>query len=143
MNSRARSFISSGFFVSALFCAACDVSAQDQQYARLVIVGEADGVLIGQDGYCGDMDRVTKSDLQKIKVPAEKRTWIRRILHSGGKRCELDFSVVFEPNNTYIVRFTELDNMCLVETFKVVPGADPVRHGLTSEKNRSCLLPGS
>ena len=115
--------------------------AQNQEFARLVLIGDANGALVGHYGYCGEMESIDREAFQRVKVPAPNRIWLRRV--AGGRvsgTCSLDISIQVEPNQAYIVRYTDLQGACQVETFKVRPQLDPVRHPLNREYSRSCLL---
>lgn len=118
-------------------------SAQSQAFAQIVLVGDVDSVRIGQDGYCGRMERIDRSQFQRFKIAAPGRTWLRRVV--GGRfsgTCSLDISIEVEPNQIYAVRYTDLPGgACSVETFKIQPNSDPVRYPLTREADRSCLVP--
>jgi hypothetical protein len=128
--------------ISALL-AGMQASASAQEIARsqLVFVGEVSSVLVGQEGYCGKMERVDQDDLQKNAVPSGKRTWVRFV--TGGAysgTCSLDFSFVPEIGQAYIARYSTTRGSCQVEFFRIRPGLDPTREPLTPEAKRSCLL---
>ncbi len=106
--------------------------------ARLVITGDLRAIGIGQDGICGVMDQVTTEQFQRLTVPAAKRTWLRVVHSSGGDSCIADGSFIPEANQAYIVRFSNLKDACLMELFKIVPGADPAQVPLQAESAKSC-----
>ena len=126
--------------VVLLICLAA-ASAQDVPRSQLVVVGDVDSLLVGQVGYCGNMERVDKADLKKIAVPSTKKTWVR--FAKGGTvtgTCSLDFSFNPMAEQHYIARYTLLPGMCQVELFRIRPGLDPAPAGLTPEATRSCLF---
>ncbi len=106
--------------------------------ARIVVTGDLEAIGIGQQGVCGAMDQVTSSEFQRVMVPAAKRTWLRVVHSSEGESCIADGSFIPDPNQAYIVRFINLKNACVVELFKIVPGADPARIPLQAESTRDC-----
>ena len=115
--------------------------AQDAPRSQVVVVGDVDSLLVGQEGYCGAMDRVSGADLRKITVASAKTTWLRYVRGgSASGKCTLDFSFTPMPGQAYIARYTSALGRCQVELFRVRPGQDPVRQGLTPEKDRSCLF---
>jgi hypothetical protein len=125
--------------VAAIFLG--HAGAQEAPHARLVVVGEVDTLLVGQEGYCGSMRRVSTDDLQKIIVDASKTTWVRYDRGGSATRsCKLDFSFQPEPGQAYIARYSGDLGRCRVELFRVRPGQDPAREHLTPEGNRSCLF---
>jgi hypothetical protein len=127
--------------LSLLCCACPHASAQEQSRSRLVFVGDVSSVLVGQESYCGKMERVEQDDLQKISVPSESRTWVRFITGSAfSATCTLDFSFTPEPGQNYIARYTLLRGACQVELFRIRPGLSPAPSKLTPESSRSCLL---
>lgn len=116
--------------------------AQDVPRSQFVVIGDVSTLLVGQDGYCGAMERVDKEDLKKIAVPSGRRTWVRYV--QGGAvtgTCSLDFSFSPHPGEAYIARYTTWVGRCQVDLFRVRPGQDPSPEGLTPERKRSCLLP--
>lgn len=131
-----------GVVLFALMAAFRDaVPAEDAARSRLVVIGDVSSVLIGQDGYCGDMDRVLQDDLQQVSVPAGRKTWIRYV--AGGSfsgTCSLDFSFTPQAGQAYIARYALTKGACQVELFRVRPGLAPTREPLTPESRRSCLL---
>jgi hypothetical protein len=106
--------------------------------ARIVVTGDLQAIGIGQQGVCGAMDQVTSSDFQRVTVPAAKRTWLRVVHSSEGESCIADGSFIPDANQAYIVRFINLKNACVVELFKIVPGADPARVPLQVESAKDC-----
>lgn len=135
----------SGFQVvtlaTATFMLALPVAAQEVARSQLVIVGDVESVLIGQEGYCGKVERVNDGDLKKIAVPSGKQTWVRHI--SGGSisgTCSLDFSFTPKVAQAYIVRYTALVDACQAELFRIRPGMAPIPEGLTPETSRSCIF---
>jgi hypothetical protein len=132
---------------SVLALSAFTVNSQAQQVpsnqsnaarARIVVTGDLEVIGIGQQGVCGAMDQVTKSEFQRVTVPAAKRTWLRVVHSSDGESCIADGSFIPEANQAYIVRFINLKNACVVELFKIVPGADPARMALQTESTKEC-----
>ncbi len=115
-------------------------TAQGTPRSRLVVVGEVDTLLVGQDGYCGSMERVSSEDLQRIIVDASKATFVRYVRGgSATRRCTLDFSFTPQPGQAYIARYSADLGHCQVELFHVRPGQDPARERLNPENVRSCL----
>lgn len=117
------------------------LSAQDVVRSQLVIVGDVSSVLIGQEGYCGKMERVDQDDLQKVAVPSGRRTWVRYV--TGGSfsgTCSLDFSFMPEAGQAYIARYATTRGSCQAELFRIRPGLAPARERLAPEGQRSCLL---
>ncbi len=115
--------------------------AQDVPRSQLVFVGEISTVLIGQDSYCGKMERVDQEDLQKVAVPSGRRTWVRYV--TGGSfsgSCSLDFSFIPEVGKAYIARYSSTRASCQVELFRIRPGLAPTPEPLQPESKRSCLL---
>jgi hypothetical protein len=127
--------------LSLLCCTWLDASSQEPSRSRLVVVGDVSSVLVGQESYCGKMDRVEQDDLQKISVRSENRTWVRFITGSAfTATCTLDFSFTPEAGQSYIARYTLLRGACQVELFRIRPGLAPTTARLTPEASRSCLL---
>jgi hypothetical protein len=127
--------------LSLLCCAFPHASAQEPSRSRLVFVGDVSSVLVGQESYCGKMERVEQDDLQKVSVPSENRTWVRFITGSAlSATCALDFSFTPEAGQGYIARYTLLRGACQVELFRIRPGLTPAPARLTPESSRSCLL---
>jgi hypothetical protein len=131
--------------VSALFVVTLNSHAQQlpnnqssAARARIVVTGDLEAIGIGQQGVCGAMDQVTSGEFQRITVPAAKRTWLRVVHSSEGESCIADGSFIPEGNQAYIVRFINLKNACVVELFKIVPGADPARTPLQTESTKDC-----
>lgn len=106
--------------------------------ARIVVTGDLEAIGIGQQGVCGPMDQVTAVDFQRVTVPAAKRTWLRIVHSSAGESCIADGSFIPESNQAYIVRFVNLKDACVVELFRIVPGADPARIALQAESAKDC-----
>jgi hypothetical protein len=108
--------------------------------SRIVVTGDLQVIGIGQQGVCGAMDQVTSSEFQRVTVPSARRTWLRVVHSSEGETCIADGSFVPDANQNYIVRFVNLKDACVLELFKIVPGADPARVPLKAESAKECAV---
>lgn len=117
--------------------------AQPSGEARLAVVGDMDRVSVGQDGYCGAMTFIEEKVRRGILVAGNARTWInmKGALHApvATVSCTSEISFVPRSGTSYIIRYSLLQNQCLTELFRLVPGGKPEREDLTQEKPRSCL----
>lgn len=126
---------------SVLLLLPCLSQATDK--ARIAFVGDLDSLNVGQDGYCGERKWIDRKAWQGVFVGGGQSTWfgIKATIRSTSARadCSGEYSFVPQAANTYIVRYSFLDDRCLIELFRVVPGSDPVRDSLTRVQPQSCL----
>jgi hypothetical protein len=110
--------------------------------ARVVVVGNSEVAMVGQNGYCGAMTDVQSGDLNGLQVHAEQRVWIRVLATRGFRdRCVGDFSFVPQGAQTYLVNALVQNGYCVINLYLHVPGRNPVHLSLTHEERRSCLMP--
>ena len=112
--------------------------------SRLVVVGDLDAFIVGQDGYCGARIDVPSSEWKNILVRGDERVWfeaksvVRSI--SFTTRCSGDYSFVPAPGKAYIMRYWLDARQCHFELFRVVPNADPAPEPLTRSEPQLCIL---
>jgi hypothetical protein len=116
---------------------------QAGERARIAIVGDMDGISMGQDGYCGARVAVRPEAWKNILVDGDAQTWVwlKGTVYTPNARhiCESDYTFTPAAGATYILRYSFVNDRCLGELFRAVKGQDPVREPLEREANRSCL----
>ncbi len=114
------------------------------EQSRLIVVGDLDAFIVGQDGYCGARTNVPSSDWKKILVRSDERVWFeaKSLVRSTSfnTSCSGDYSFVPEAGQAYIIRYWLDAKQCHFELFRVVPRADPVPQALTISESQSCLF---
>lgn len=119
-------------------------AANAQGKSRLVVVGDLDAFIVGQDGYCGARTDVPSSEWKNIIVRGDERVWFeaKSVDHSLSftMRCSGDYSFVPQSGKAYIIRYWLDERQCHFELFRVVPQADPVREPLTRSEPQVCLF---
>jgi hypothetical protein len=111
--------------------------------AMVTIVGDADLLNVGQDGYCGDRTTIDNPSKTKFLVPAGQRTWffLSSKLHVpvATLTCSGDYSFVPVAGKLHIFRYSIAADGCLLEHFSGDPGKTPESTEVQSERRRSCL----
>jgi hypothetical protein len=137
----------STFFKQSIFlaCLCSAALAQDAgPRSTIAIVGDADRLTIGQDGYCGNRTEIDSPSGKQFRVPSNKPThfYIRSKVHAQVAiyTCEGDFSFMPAPGLLHVIRYIINDDRCLLEMFQSEPGEKPRPMPVNSEERRSCLL---
>lgn len=111
--------------------------------AMVAIVGDADLLNVGQDGYCGERTTIDNPSKTKFFIPAGQRTWffLSSKLHMpvATLTCTGDYSFVPVAGKLHIFRYSTAGDGCLLEHFSGDPGKTPEPTDLQPEKRRSCL----
>ena len=116
------------------------------QKATIAVVGDADHLNVGQDGFCGKRTIIDDPSNVSFEVPAGKRTWI--YLRSKFRTtdvtstCEADFSFTPQSGLLHIVRFTFPNDKCYLEVFRNSPGQKPERMAVEPSPAKACILGG-
>lgn len=112
--------------------------------ATIVIVGDADRLNVGQDGFCGDRTEINSPSKAQFRIPAGVRThfFIKSSFQGtvSTSYCQGDFSFIPESGKLHIIRHSMINNMCKLELYKSDPGGTPVPMEVRSEESVSCLL---
>lgn len=57
----------------------------------------------------------------------------------GRVDCSGEYSFVPQSEKAYIIRYSFLQDRCMFELFRVVPGGDPIGEPLTHEEPQVCF----
>ncbi len=129
--------------LAALACTGARAQA-DPPRAIVAVVGEAERLTVGQDGFCGARTEIATPANVQFKVAPNRRTFFfiqtSFRVQAGTYTCRGDFSFVPEAGRLHIIRHTMQDTACRVELFKAVPGADPLPAELSLEGGTPCAL---
>jgi hypothetical protein len=114
-----------------------------QPKATIAVVGDADRLTIGQDGFCGKRNEVSKPRNARFRIPAGKEThFFIRTSFTGEvvqTWCEGDYSFVPDADQVHIIRFTMNGNQCVLEVFQSVPGGTPKLMPVSRSPSQSCI----
>ena len=114
------------------------------EVATIEVLGTADRLNVGQNGYCGARTEIDSPRNMSFDVPAGRRTWLYIMSKAPGvfegARCAADYSFVPDAGRTYTIRFTRGSRKCLTEFYRAEPGESPRPSPLHVEEPRSCLF---
>jgi hypothetical protein len=120
------------------------LAQQDVPKAIVAVIGDADRLTIGQDGYCGERTEISSPSGKQFRIPANKESFFyiesRISMHTVKVVCKGEYSFIPEPGMLHIIRFTMLANTCKPEMFISTPGGDPRPASFQREEPRSCLF---
>lgn len=112
--------------------------------AVLVIVGDADRLIIGQDGFCGRREEIAPTSNARFRISSRVKTFffVRSAVKDqiGTHYCEGDYSFTPEPDKLHIIRYSFEGTQCRLEMFSSMPGETPKAIPFEREESRSCLL---
>lgn len=134
-------------FACLLLAASGSSGARDTpQKATIAVVGDADHLNVGQDGFCGKRTVIDSPSNVSFEVPAGKRTWIyiRSKFRTTAvtSTCEADFSFIPESGLLHIIRFTFPNDKCYLEVFRNPPGQIPARIPVEPSPAKACIMGG-
>jgi hypothetical protein len=119
--------------------------AQDEPLrSTVVIVGDADRLNIGQQGYCGQRTEIDTGARQSFSIPAGKRThfFVRSYIKTptASYVCEGDYAFIPEAGLLHIIRFAMVEgDKCRLEIFRSLPGGVPMRMPVFVEPGQLCV----
>lgn len=130
---------------AAVFCLAlASPSAFALPDATLTVIGDADAVVLGQDGYCGARSDLPRESWRRIVLKGDEQVWFlaKSTARTADRRhiCNAEYTFIAAAGTAYILRMTHRPRDCLSELFRVVPGGDPKRVAMVAPASQSCLF---
>ncbi|MBS0225943.1 MAG: hypothetical protein JSS25_06360 [Proteobacteria bacterium] len=112
--------------------------------ATIAVVGDADHLNVGQDGFCGKRTTINQPSGISFDVPAGRKTWfyLRSKFRTTDvtNTCEAEFAFTPEAGLLHIIRFTFPNDKCYLEAFRAQPGQKPERINVEVAPSKACIM---